>query len=381
MAIYRVRSFCEETTPEYPGVDLDAVEKAIMDKTGTHDCCCIDKSCCESPVDECAAIMYESEYNFNQIMKCIGINELGEFAKGNDFILEGANLEAFFTKARDFFVRMFEGFVSMCQKIFNQLKAALSADKKLIENNGKEIEAGFHMKGWSFEDAWDFDKLNIKYQPNKNSIANVDLGSLIDDAHNNTVLDDSTFTNIAAVKRVSGVDVTDEAKAAVQMKEILNKRLFVTTKYTSSNGGLLHTVIEILKNGNDINELTKAYEEVKSEYKKIISNLRFDNLTSGILKSANRTLGDKEGKEEMAKVQSLLSKYMALAKYEKNLQHSYFVICLSAHRARRNQARKMALKWYKLANGEMAPAPAAKPAALPAGAKHENSMFKFDFAY
>lgn len=387
MAIYRARTFVSEgavetpekdPTPEYPGVDLDAVEKAIIDQTDEHDCCYIDKSHCESPVEECAAIMYESEYNFNQIMKCIGINELKEFSNGRDLILEGADLHAFFENAKKLIVKMAEGFMAMCQKAFTAIKNAITADKKLVSEYAKDIEVGFGKDGWKFENAWDLNALNVKYNPLKQSIADVNFEELINDAENNVLLDSDTFSHTAAVKRISGVEVSDEGNAAAQMKEALNKKFFVSTTYESGAGNeLLNTVMGILKNTSDIDELNTAYADIKKGYKDLLNKLKLFENSARVGKFVGNVADDKDGAKTMGQVQTVLTKYTELAKFEKNIQHNYFIVCLSAHKARRNQARKMALKWYNIgrnATPEKAalPAPKEEP-------KHENTMFKFDF--
>lgn len=387
MAIYRARTFVSEgavetpekdPTPEYPGVDLDAVEKAIIDQTDEHDCCYIDKSHCESPVEECAAIMYESEYNFNQIMKCIGINELKEFSNGRDLILEGADLHAFFENVKKLIVKMAEGFMEMCQKAFTAIKNAITADKKLVGEYAKDIEVGFGKDGWKFENAWDLNALNVKYSPLKQSIADVDFEELINDAENNVLLDSDTFSHTAAVKRISGVEVSDEGNAAAQMKEALNKKFFVSTTYESGAGNeLLNTVMGILKNTSDIDELNTAYADIKKGYKDLLNKLKLFENSARVGKFVGNVADDKDGAKAMGQVQSVLTKYTELAKFEKNIQHNYFIVCLSAHKARRNQARKMALKWYNIGHNAT-----PEKAALPAHKeepKHENTMFKFDF--
>lgn len=387
MAIYRARTFVSEgavetpekdPTPEYPGIDLDAIEKAIIDQTDEHDCCDIDKSHYESPVEECAAIMYESEYNFNQIMKCIGINELKEFSNGRDLILEGADLHAFFENVKKLIVKMAEGFMAMCQKAFTAIKNAITADKKLVGEYAKDIEVGFGKDGWKFENAWDFNALNVKYNPLKQSIADVNFEELINDTENNVLLDGDTFSHTAAVKRISGVEVSDEGNAAAQMKEALNKKFFVSTTYESGAGNeLLNTVMGILKNTSDIDELNTAYADIKKGYKDLLNKLKLFENSARIGKFVGNVADDKDGAKTMGQVQNVLTKYTELAKFEKNIQHNYFIVCLSAHKARRNQARKMALKWYNIGHNTT-----PEKAALPAPKeepKHENTMFKFDF--
>lgn len=387
MAIYRARTFVSEgavetpekdPTPEYPGIDLDAVEKAIIDRYEEDDCCDIDKSHCESPIEECAAIMYESEYNFNQIMKCIGINELKEFSNGRDLILEGADLHAFFENVKKLIVKMAEGFMAMCQKAFTAIKNAITADKKLVGEYAKDIEVGFGKDGWKFENAWDLNVLNVKYNPLKQSIVDVNFEELINDAENNVLLDGDTFSHTAVVKRISGVEVSDEGNAAAQMKEALNKKFFVSTTYESGAGNeLLNTVMGILKNTSDIDELNTAYADIKKGYKDLLNKLKLFENSTRVGKFVGNVADDKDGAKTMGQVQNVLTKYTELAKFEKNIQHNYFIVCLSAHKARRNQARKMALKWYNIghnATPEKAalPAPKEEP-------KHENTMFKFDF--
>ena len=98
-------------TPDNIGAELDEIEKAIAGPDG------IEASREEiedaqtgligDPIEEAFMIMYESEYNYNQIMHTIGIHELAAASMGRDFVLEAADREGFFKRISDWLKDMF----------------------------------------------------------------------------------------------------------------------------------------------------------------------------------------------------------------------------------------------------------------------------------
>ena len=336
-------------TPDDIGVDLDAIEKAIAGEDGIEahrdEVEAAEEGVVGDPLEECAVIMYESEYNFNQLMKHIGINELSEYANGKDFVLEGANLQAFFDKTREVFVKMFERFTEVFTKAVANLSDKMNFDKALVKKHEKEIRAGFDkFQDWVFEDAYDMDTLNIEYAPKKSSLLELWDKAIdgVKDAGEGLVLDKAPLSNAAAVKRVSGLDVADDGKAAGEMVTQLKAKAFVKTRYQASDAsGLLDTVLNILKGENDVKKLREAYKDIKEDYKKLFKWLKECQSKSAFKDDENTSANTKNIKEACLA-------YTAAARYEKNLQHAYFGVCLNAHKTRRSQARRMALTWQRL---------------------------------
>ena len=71
--------------PDNVGNDLEEIEDAVEDSHDEE----VDDALCglpgedSDPFEECTAIVYEAEYNFNMICKSIGLSELNEAARGS----------------------------------------------------------------------------------------------------------------------------------------------------------------------------------------------------------------------------------------------------------------------------------------------------------
>ena len=361
-------------TPDDVGVDLDAIEDAIVGKDGNEahreEIDAAEEGVVGDPLEECAVIMYESEYNFNQLMKCIGIAELNEFAAGKDFILEGANLSAFFDKARELFTNMFKRFTELFSKAVAKISDKMNVDKNLVRKHEKEMREGFGKDSWKFENAYEFDKLNVSYEPRTSELMNL-WDKAIDDVKDNSEglqADRGHLSHVECVKRVSGKTVSDEGKAAGEMVAQLKADAFVKTNFASgAEASLLNTVVDILKSDSDVKALRASYKAIKDDYSRIMKWLK---------ECQNMFKGD--ANEEHIKSTCLA--YTKALQYEKNLQHSYFSVCLNAHTTRRSQARRMAMTWVRMGGGEAKegkPAEPEKPKALGDGTKHENAFLNF----
>lgn len=342
-------------TPDDIGVDLDAIEKAVAGNDGIEahrdEIEAAEEGTVGNPIDECSVIMYESEYNFNQLMKCIGVNELHEYAAGRDFILEGANLNAFIENIRKIFTGMFTKFTELYNKAVNWFSREFNFDKKFVREHDSEIKAGFNrFQDWLFEDFYDMDKLNIECKlkdPDQmleiwdhavDAVMSASSSNL--DINNGTyvVIDKKQLSNSAAVKRVCDLDVSDD-NAASEMVEKLKEKAFVKVEryHASSGSKLLSDVLTILGSQDDVKKLRDGYNRIKNEYSKFFK----------WLKECQKTFKN-DNEVNFKNIKATCVAYSKAAQYEKNLQHSYFSVCLSAYKTRRNQARRMALTWQRL---------------------------------
>lgn len=146
--------------PNEPGVDLDAVEKAVAGEDGIaahqDEVEAATDGMIGEPVDEFAMIIYESEYNYNQIMEAIGMNELRESAMGRDLVLEAADIKGFFKTVKNFFVQMFERITKAVRDILAKLDLQAKSDKKFVAENKTYIiegaKADWNMKGYNIGD-------------------------------------------------------------------------------------------------------------------------------------------------------------------------------------------------------------------------------------
>lgn len=330
-------------SPKDVGIDLNHVEKVIAGDDGIEahkeDIEDAMEGIVGDPLDECMIIMYESEYNFNQLMQCIGIAELNEFAQGKDFILEGGNLAAFIEKAKEILKGMWNKFKNLFNSVIDNIDKVANVNKALIKSKEDKIKEGFAKGNWNISDAYDFDAMNIQYNPVETAI--------VDHVNDTKTLP----TNIQCVKNVSGVDVSNETSAAKDMADALKAKHLVKKEYTPKDSGVLNTVINIMKADKPSVALRQLYRTIDAEYKDLISDL--DRLESSL---------NEDNKQRLAEI-------VKIVQYEKNLQHLYFTTCAEIQKKRCAQARKFALVWIKAADGEAAN---SKPVGLPEG-KYDDS--------
>ena len=102
------------------------------------------------PVEEFAEIVYESEYNFNQIMQAIGVAELNEAAMGRDMIYEAMTIKSFFEEVKKFIVTNFEKLTKAFKELLAKLDFASKIDKKFVAKHENAIKEGFNAD-WSKE--------------------------------------------------------------------------------------------------------------------------------------------------------------------------------------------------------------------------------------
>lgn len=347
-------------TPDDIGVDLDAVEKAIVGDDG-----------CEAhrdeiddamegvvgePMEEAATIMYESEYNFNQIMKCIGMAELSEVAAGRDFVLEAGseNSNSFWEKIRAGFVKMFESITKAYDYAVRQLETRFGQDKAFVQKFHADIKDGFENGEWTFK-GYDLDVLNAKYEP-VNCKLEDGFNAAVADALNWNRDNDANLDHAKVIKDVSKRDCADVG----ELKDKLTKELFVSKEYTNKNSddAVLNTAVGIMNSNGDTQLLRNAYRDIKAQYKQLFTLLK--DYQASVNKEA-KAEKDETVSQYYSKCTSICTAYVTIHKYEKNVQHLIFSSVLSAHKARRNQARAMTRIWYRASkNGKSEEKPKAK---------------------
>ena len=262
-------------TPDNIGVDLDQVEKDIAGEDGiaAHQAEVEDaqEGMIGDPIEEFAMIMYENEYNYNQIMQAIGIAELNEAAMGREIIYEATDIKSFFKTIKDFIVSSFKSFTEAVMNVIAKLGISAKLDKKFVTANKEKIDAGFNTD-WSIK-GYDFD--DIEYPTDKvltvigieNYLADVEKGK-IGEAELAQISDEYKPEN--HLKRVfkhfkvdneSVATVSDFVKALLLMlageKKDINKSSFDNA----------NAICAFLSGEKEINSIKKAYAEVKKAYK------------------------------------------------------------------------------------------------------------------
>lgn len=325
-------------TPDNVGVDLDAIEDAIMGDDGieAHRSEIEDasKGLVGDPLEEAMFIMYESEYNLNQLMNCIGIAELSEFMEGRDFVLESVNLKAFLQKTRDVLIDMFKKFTNVVKDFIDKVSEKISLDKNLVKKYEKEIRSGFSNGEWTIDECYDMDALKAKYC-SKNNRSNELYSRALTDIKNGHIYSDSenAMSNQEIMRRVLG-DNKFNGTASGDMITYLNNKYYKTVNggYTNSKkpDDLCNTVIEVLTS-SEIKDMKEAYNKIKENYKSHI-------------KMIEKLMGDEENSSDK---NSVCTKYATAITYEQNAQQLFYTHSVKALKTRRSQARRMALMWIR----------------------------------
>lgn len=351
-------------TPDDIGVDLDAIEKAIVGDDG-----------CEAhreeiddamegvvgdPLEEASHIMYESEYNFNQLMKAIGVAELNEAVAGRDFILEGGNMKTFLENAKQILVRMFTSVTKAFNTVMKKLTDAVSVDKHLLKRLN-DIEYGYKNAEWEFKEVYDFDALARAYD------TKVDAVSLAKKAVEAINAGQEAPSNVDIVNAlVPGINASGDKPEAFMVKALEDKHFKTVTYSNAGTKPALDDVVNVLKN-NGIADIKNKYAEIKAAYSAAIKSIEH-------LKKSNAALvDDKETRKGNDAVYVAAIKAMT---FEKNCQNKLFAVTLRAAKARHHEAVQMCKQWAAMGSklkgkSEDGKKPKVEP-------KAENALFKLD---
>lgn len=134
-------------TPKEIGAELTEIEKAICGPDGIEahrdEVEAAQTGVVGEPLEEAFNMIYEAEYNYNQIMRCIGINELKSYNEGKEFVFTEADKTGFFESFKTWLKKAFEKVVEFFKNIIASLTEMVGADKKFVKLHDVEIKAGY----------------------------------------------------------------------------------------------------------------------------------------------------------------------------------------------------------------------------------------------
>lgn len=311
-------------TADEVGNDLQAIEKAVEDehKEGLDGGCFCDGSDCAC--DEAAIIMFESQYNMDQLMKRIGLTELHEFSEGRDFVLEGVNMKAFLGKVADAIKAMFKKFVEMYQKAKAAMYDLIHNDKALMAHAG-DLRIGAKAANWEYK-CFDLDALD----PKANPAVKFSMFDGVVKAHDDIVDASNKKDGYAAcIKKACGVEAADAAEMAAKLKEALHKEVTL-----NQDSDVAEKLIKILGDKSDMKALEDAYKNVKGAYEGALKQLKKWEDAATDAGEDDEYEGSKKDFADRAN----------LANFMLAVQNSCYKVCLSAYRERRSIARRLAVK-------------------------------------
>ena len=271
--------------PDEPGVDLDAVEKAIAGEDGIaahqDEVEAAADGMIGDPVEEFAMIIYESEYNYNQIMEAIGMNELREATMGRDLVLEAADVKGFFKTIKNFFVQMFERITEAVRNVLAKLDLQAKSDKKFVTANKTHIIEG------AKSDKWSIKGYNVKELDKYYNAISADYN--VDDVKNlmDAVKSDDKAKVIEQVKNVQGMS-KDFEKLAIkagygidaenikEFRKVFHKELFGEDKVelNKDSGITGEAIIKVLSDAREATQIRKAYNDTKKSFRNILDEIK-----------------------------------------------------------------------------------------------------------
>lgn len=334
--------------PDNTGVDLDQVEDAVMGDDGIE----AHKDEVEAaiagtvdPVEEAYTAIYEAEYNYNQIMRTIGIRELSEAAYGREIVLESVDIKGFFNKCKEFFVAMFKRITEAFKNVAKTLMSSIASDKKLASQYASDIKAGFNgtwsATGYVFND--DISLVNIYDYCDDYSSDRVkrvidfrskNPNSAYDDNYYNKVSKEEIMVKVA--KKLGLGDVNTDK----EYREALTKSLRGgNDKPIELRGAISYDqIIRNLKNDSEVKDIKKAYEDIKKSFNKTLTDL----------KTIEKAVEQQENSNAMKnKLMAYVSGAVASMKNIKSVESITYSVTLNAAKQKRAQARKMALYFIR----------------------------------
>lgn len=345
MAIYYNRfmeSDIEDTvqTPDDVGVDLDQVEENIAGPDGiaAHEDDVDDavSGVVGDPLDETYMAMYESEYNYNQLLRTIGIFELNEAYYGTEPVLEAGSVKSFFGKVKQIITKLFENIVKAFSNILTELSSRYKLDKKWLEKNEKYVKAAkdsndkFEVEGYAFPDGNMANITNKFISDLETGLGDVDRNpdkyNVIDD-YKNAIFGKFGNNGIVGVKTYLYEKIYGNNE---KKKETLKNK-----------NGWITWSINTLKT-NEISSLKQAYSDAKKSYNKSLATL--NAMEKDYMKAAKAGNLDKGNIASNFAHNNLKCSCII---FNKNVQNSCYSILLKAAKDRRSQARKLAHMFAK----------------------------------
>ena len=344
-------------SPTDIGAELDEIEKAIAGPEGieahSEEIEDANTGLIGDPIEEAFMVMYESEYNYNQIMHTIGIHELAAASMGRDFVLEAADREGFFKRISDWLKDMFAKIAKAFKYAVAKIASLISNDKKFVEKHKEAIlggaEGDWKAKGFVFKDTIAFEKDVFKATDWAAPAAEKIKDIKTTDAK--VSLDE--FDNIKS-------EVLGKVAKDVNDIEGMRKALYAELRGGNSEPIELdkskisgNDVIAILSGENEKKAIVKAYDEVKNSYKE--SQAAVEKLRKEVKD------GDKDFTANgLSKAFAICEYYTRAIKFEKQVQTVVYTTLIKAANEKRAQARKLAASFIAAYQKPKAEEPKAK---------------------
>lgn len=357
MGIYSVKFNLESAavedaiqTPDDVGVDLKQVEEDIMGKDGIEahrdEVEAAEEGLIGDPVEEATFIMYESEYNYNQLMEAIGMTELREASYGREVLYEAGTIKTFLSRVIEVITNMFKSITKTVKDVLAKMDFMAKADKKFVEKYEAQIKEGatktkgWKAKGFTFPEnltasATSIFKIDSKIEVGgTHYLSAATVYAKSDDNASQKYIEtvNSDEQKKKVIKNISGVN----ADNLNEMTEKLIEKFYGPKKENLNGFVRAKDIIDILKNDRETKTIRDMYKEVQKGYSDTIAKIK--KLSSGI-----------DNSDHASKAMNVCEAAARAAKFEKNVVNQAYCVLMKAARAKRAQARSLAHAFVRAA--------------------------------
>ena len=299
------------------------------------------------PVSESYAMLFEEEYNYNQLMRTIGMYELNEAAHGREVIYEAADIKGFIQKVIQMFKDAWAKVSGFFMKAIADLKEKANKLKELrTARNTKLITDGFADVKTSVYDI-DSTKFAIKSEDDaKNALGNM-VNELDRLKKNNKVYTIPSGDALTITKRniakslgleLDANENPDDMKAINEKfkKNIIGERVAIE-KAQHFN---LEYVLKEIASFNNIKTLVEGYNKLKKFYTGLMSTVKeLENASKKAMESKN----DSE-RVDASKMMAYVHYCVAKLRYAQNIEHAHYMMILRACITSDIQVRSVAIR-------------------------------------
>lgn len=320
-----------------------------------------------NPMEEAAIAIYESERNWNMILKVMGQHELQEATRGREVVMEAVDVKAWFAKIKEFFVDLWKKVSDAVSNWASEVKGAINKQKSKIDekfyNHVREGAVRYSGKGFK---GIDFSKYPAGTMLTKN-----DSGTgLLDALEKNNKQLDNLLTLISQETDVLGsgdsyagaADMASlafkDAKGTKKMIEDSDEKYGLDKKVVINDGkGNVKEcaepdyVISVLKNGlmSDLKIVMKQYQVTRKTYSEIIKVL--NKIEKNVVKE------NKKLDEKIPKINSQIAGIKKMKQYEFMNMTKLMRLVTARYRQCRKIANVYAAASLKKAKEEKKPEP------------------------
>ena len=309
----------------------------------------------ENPVEECAMMIFESQYNWNTIMRAIGTKELLENARGREMVMEAVDVKEFFNKIKEFFVKMWKKFTAFVKNWIDNAMALFRTNKSFVQKYGAKFADGKKayeadpdkkpMKGYNFKAKYGSFDTQLKMavegaQENANLVAKKvgDLSAAVSSGN----FDRANELNVAHnTERLRGrlCGKSDEISADSFRKELKIAYFGSEEKETLKDDALNpETIKKSLENSNkDVKDIKKVYDNAKKAFDTTLKGLK--RLEDAIRKSSA------DASEGKSATMNAVVKSMNIEKDNKAAITMSCSMLMKAMKAQKAQCRRVANAW------------------------------------